>query len=36
MLERLGLNKKGKTIDELMVEKYDHKDVNEYDLDHGH
>ncbi|KIA89183.1 acriflavin resistance protein [Pedobacter kyungheensis] len=36
MLERLGFNKKGKTIDELMVEPYDHKDVNEYDLDHGH
>jgi HAE1 family hydrophobic/amphiphilic exporter-1 len=34
MLERLGLNKKGKTIDELMVEPYDHKDVLEYDLDH--
>ncbi|WP_145859102.1 efflux RND transporter permease subunit [Pedobacter suwonensis] len=36
MLERFGFNKKGKTIDELMVEPYDHKDVNEYDLDHGH
>jgi HAE1 family hydrophobic/amphiphilic exporter-1 len=36
MLDRLGFNKKGKTIDELMVEPYDHKDVNEYDLDHGH
>ncbi|CAH0159772.1 Multidrug resistance protein MdtC [Pedobacter sp. Bi27] len=36
MLERLGFNKKGKTIDELMVEPYKHKDVNEYDLDHGH
>ncbi|WP_443936594.1 efflux RND transporter permease subunit [Pedobacter sp. MW01-1-1] len=36
MLERLGYNKKGKTIDELMVEPYDHKDVHEYDLDHGH
>jgi HAE1 family hydrophobic/amphiphilic exporter-1 len=36
MLERLGFNKKGKTIDDLMVEPYDHKDVNEYDLDHGH
>ncbi|WP_293304593.1 efflux RND transporter permease subunit [Pedobacter sp. UBA5917] len=36
MLERFGFNKKGKTIDELMVEPYDHKDVSEYDLDHGH
>ena len=36
MLERFGFNKKGKTIDELMEEPYDHKDVNEYDLDHGH
>ncbi len=33
MLDKLGFNKKGKTIDELMVEPYDHKDVLEYDLD---
>lgn len=36
LLERLGLNKKGVTIDELMVEPYDHKEVHEYDLDHQH
>ncbi|PYF69993.1 efflux RND transporter permease subunit [Pedobacter nutrimenti] len=34
ILERLGFNKKGKTIEELMVEPYTHKDVKEYDLDH--
>lgn len=34
ILEKLGLNKKGKTIDELMVEPYVHKDVHEYDLEH--
>jgi len=36
MLDKLGFNKKGKTIDELMVEPYDHKDVLEYDLDAKH
>lgn len=34
MLNRFGFNKKGKTIDELMVEPYNHKDVHEYDLEH--
>ncbi|MCZ4242686.1 efflux RND transporter permease subunit [Pedobacter punctiformis] len=34
MLDRLGFNKKGKTIDDLMVEPYDHKDVHEYDMEH--
>ncbi|RZM26867.1 MAG: efflux RND transporter permease subunit [Pedobacter sp.] len=36
MLDKLGFNKKGQTIDELLAEPYDHKDVLEYDLDHGH
>lgn len=36
MLDRLGLNKKGKTIDELLEEPYDHKDVLEYDIDATH
>ncbi|WP_231425933.1 efflux RND transporter permease subunit [Pedobacter sp. Leaf250] len=36
MLHKFGYDKKGQTIDDLMVEPYDHKDVNEYDLDHGH
>jgi HAE1 family hydrophobic/amphiphilic exporter-1 len=35
LLERFGFNKKGKTIDEMMEEPYDHKEVLEYDLDHG-
>jgi len=34
ILERFGFNKKGKTIDELMVEPYEHKDVHEYDMHH--
>lgn len=34
MLHKFGFDKKGKTIDDLMVEDYKHKDVNEYDLDH--
>lgn len=34
LLERFGFNKKGKTIDELMVEPYEHKDVHEYDMHH--
>jgi HAE1 family hydrophobic/amphiphilic exporter-1 len=36
MLDRFGFNKKGVTIDELMVEPYDHTEVKEYDLDHQH
>jgi HAE1 family hydrophobic/amphiphilic exporter-1 len=36
MLDKLGFNKKGKTIDELMVEPYEHKDVLEYDVDEKH
>ncbi|RZK91219.1 MAG: efflux RND transporter permease subunit, partial [Pedobacter sp.] len=36
MLDKLGLNKKGKTIDELLEEPYDHKDVLEYDVDATH
>ncbi|KIO76627.1 acriflavin resistance protein [Pedobacter lusitanus] len=36
ILDRLGFNKKGVTIEELMVEPYDHKEVHEYDLDHQH
>ena len=34
MLDKLGLNKKGRSIEELMKEPYDHKDVLEYDLEH--
>jgi len=36
MLDRFGFNKKGVTIEELMVQPYDHKEVKEYDLDHQH
>ncbi|WP_285009416.1 efflux RND transporter permease subunit [Pedobacter faecalis] len=36
MLDRFGFNKKGKSIDELMTEPYDHKDVLEYDPDLAH
>lgn len=36
ILDRFGFNKKGVTIEQLMVEPYDHKDVKEYDLDHQH
>jgi len=36
MLDRFGFNKKGVTIEQLMVEAYDHKEVKEYDLDHQH
>lgn len=36
ILDKLGFNKKGKTIDELLEEPYDHKDVLEYDLDPAH
>lgn len=34
MLTKFGFNKQGKTIDEMMEEPYDHKDVHEYDLEH--
>eukprot|EP00388_Colpodella_angusta_P010485 GDKJ01027295.1.p1 GENE.GDKJ01027295.1~~GDKJ01027295.1.p1 ORF type:complete len:1063 (+),score=55.08 GDKJ01027295.1:1338-4526(+) len=34
ILNKLGFNKKGKSIDEMMVEPYDHKDVLEYDIEH--
>ena len=34
ILEKFGFNKKGKTIEELMVEPYDHKDVNEWEQHH--
>ncbi len=34
ILERFGFNKKGKTIEEMMVEPYDHKDVNEWEQHH--
>lgn len=36
MLDYFGFNKKGVTIEELMVEPYDHIEVKEYDLDHQH
>jgi HAE1 family hydrophobic/amphiphilic exporter-1 len=36
MLDRFGFNKKGVTIEQLMVEPYNHKEVKEYDLDHQH
>jgi HAE1 family hydrophobic/amphiphilic exporter-1 len=36
ILDKLGFNKKTKTIDELLEEPYDHKDVLEYDLDPAH
>ncbi|MGF1925214.1 MAG: efflux RND transporter permease subunit, partial [Bacteroidia bacterium] len=32
--DKLGFNKKEKTVDELLVEPYTHKDVHEYDLEH--
>jgi HAE1 family hydrophobic/amphiphilic exporter-1 len=34
LLERFGFNKKGKTIDEMIAEPYDHKDVNEWEQHH--
>ena len=34
MLNKFGFNKQGKTIDEMMEEPYDHKDVLEYDVEH--
>ncbi len=33
MLEKLGFNKKGKTIEEALSEPYDHKEVLEYDVE---
>ena len=33
ILDRFGFNKKTKSIDELMVEPYQHKEVKEYELD---
>jgi HAE1 family hydrophobic/amphiphilic exporter-1 len=36
ILDKLGFNKKGVTIEELMVEPYDHKEVKEYELDPVH
>ncbi|MFP5078963.1 efflux RND transporter permease subunit [Pedobacter sp. JCM 36344] len=36
MLDKLGFNKKGKTINEMMVEPYNHKDVLEYDIEEKH
>lgn len=36
ILDRFGFNKKGRTMDELIAEPYDHKDVKEYDLEGGH
>jgi HAE1 family hydrophobic/amphiphilic exporter-1 len=36
MLDKLGFNKKGKSIDEMMVEPYEHKDVLEYDIEEKH
>ena len=34
ILHFFKLDKKGAPIDELIVEKYDHKDVHEYDMKH--
>lgn len=34
ILDKLGFNKKGKTIDEMLEEPYEHKEVHEYDLEH--
>ncbi|MET3114498.1 HAE1 family hydrophobic/amphiphilic exporter-1 [Pedobacter sp. CG_S7] len=36
IMERFGFNKKGKTIEEFMVEPYTHKEVKEYDVDASH
>ncbi|MGA9651699.1 efflux RND transporter permease subunit [Pedobacter sp.] len=36
MLDKFGFNKKVKTIDEMLEEPYDHKDVLEYDADLDH
>ncbi|ACU05899.1 efflux RND transporter permease subunit [Pedobacter heparinus] len=36
ILNYFGFNKKGKTMEELMVEPYTHKEVKEYEMDHVH
>ncbi len=36
ILDKLGMNKQGKTIEEYIAEPYDHVDVLEYDLDTQH
>lgn len=36
ILNYFGFNKKGKTMEELMVEPYTHKEVKEYEIDHVH
>jgi HAE1 family hydrophobic/amphiphilic exporter-1 len=36
ILDKMGYNKKGVTIEELMVEPYDHKEVKEYEMEHTH
>lgn len=36
MLHYFGLDKKGKSMEELIAEPYKHKDVHEYDIDHTH
>ncbi|MBB5438679.1 HAE1 family hydrophobic/amphiphilic exporter-1 [Pedobacter sp. AK017] len=36
ILNYFGFNKKGKTMEELMVEPYTHKEVKEYEIDHIH
>ncbi|AOM77051.1 efflux RND transporter permease subunit [Pedobacter steynii] len=36
ILDRFGFNKKGKSMEELIAEPYDHKEVKEYDLEGGH
>lgn len=33
ILDYFGMNKKGQSIDELMVEPYDHRDVAEYEIE---
>lgn len=34
ILDRLGFNKKGQSIDELLVEDYDHIEIKEYEKQH--
>ncbi len=34
IMHKFGMDKKGRPIEELMVEDYDHKDVNEFDIKH--
>ncbi|ALL04545.1 acriflavin resistance protein [Pedobacter sp. PACM 27299] len=36
ILTKFGFNKKGQSMEELIAEPYDHKDVKEYDLDGKH